>query len=433
MSNTSLEGSGGVVVDAHNRSAAAGESDVIRFTGDRKTLAGLIVRNALLTLVTFGIFRFWARTRLRQFYWNHTSLLGDRFEYTGRGGELFVGFLIVMVLLVPLTIIYQLLELLVVTLVPGSEGVLTAIYLAGIYWLIQFAYFRARRYRLTRTAWRGIHAGQTGSGVAYANRSFVWAIANILTLGLTVPWSHVALQRYEITNAVFGRTPFGYAGQAREVFRWWWPVLLCFVLAGVMWGLLIFANLEDSPDLSMLETIDNPDLEGQILFSFFLFWSVRLAPGLIFVLLAVGFLVRFRLAMVPYLFNVLALAGARFHSRMSKWRVFVYWLVSTVAIVLPFILIFGVLAALSIASPSGGTLMTGFPAFLMFIGFILAFLFVPNLAVHLLFLVPFVRHVVATLTVEDAREIETIVQGVRDDPRFGEGLADAMSIDVGAI
>ena len=118
---------------------------------------------------------------------------------------------------------------------------------------------------------------------------------------------------------------------------------------------------------------------------------------------------------------------------MNKWRVFAYWLVLMVAIVMPFILIFGVLIALAIDSASGGTLLTGFPAFLMFIGFVLAFLFIPNLAVHLLFLVPFVRHVVDTLSVENAEEIETIVQGVRDDPRFGEGLADAMSIDVGAI
>lgn len=433
MSDTTSEGPRGPILDDHGVSSVLGARDVIGFSGNRKPLAGLIVRNTLLTLITFGIYRFWARTRIRQFYWNRTSLLNDRFEYTGRGGELFVGFLIVMVLLVPLTIIYQLLELLVITLVPGSEGVLTALYLAGIFWLIQFAYFRARRYRLTRTAWRGIHAGQTGSGVAYATRSFGWALANILTLGITVPWAHVALQRYEITNAIFGRTNFGYAGQAREVFRWWWPVLLCFFLAGVSWAALIFTNLENSPDISQLETIEDPELEGQILFSFFLFWGIRLLPGLVFALLAVGFLVRFRLAMVQYLFNVLSLAGARFHSRMNKWRVFIYWLVSMVAIVIPFVLTFGVLIALAIESPTGGTLLTGFPAFLLFIGFVLAFLFVPNLAVHLLFLVPFIRHVVETLSVENAAEIETIVQGVRDDPRFGEGLADAMSIDVGAI
>ncbi len=44
-----------------------------------------------------GIWRFWGKTRMRRYLWSHTSLSGDRFEYTGTGGELFVGFIIVMI------------------------------------------------------------------------------------------------------------------------------------------------------------------------------------------------------------------------------------------------------------------------------------------------------------------------------------------------
>ena len=61
------------------------------------------------------------------------------------------------------------------------------------------------------------------------------------------------------------------------------------------------------------------------------------------------------------------------------------------------------------------------------------FFCLPQLMVHLLFYVPLIRHISETLTIENAEEVETIVQGVRDDPRFGEGPVDAFSFDVRAI
>ena len=36
---------------------------------------------------------------MRRYLWNHFSLLGDRFEYRGRGRELFIGFLLVLLML----------------------------------------------------------------------------------------------------------------------------------------------------------------------------------------------------------------------------------------------------------------------------------------------------------------------------------------------
>ena len=49
--------------------------------------------NVLLKWVTLNIYHFWGKTRLREYLWSHQSFEGDRFEYTGRGKELFFGFL----------------------------------------------------------------------------------------------------------------------------------------------------------------------------------------------------------------------------------------------------------------------------------------------------------------------------------------------------
>lgn len=69
----------------------------VGFDGRRGELAMLLVRNLLLSLATLGIYRFWAKTRVRGFVWRHVKLLGEPLEYLGSGTELLVGFLIVLV------------------------------------------------------------------------------------------------------------------------------------------------------------------------------------------------------------------------------------------------------------------------------------------------------------------------------------------------
>ena len=83
---------------------------IVGFWGRRGALFGILMMNTLLGFLTLGIYRFWARTRLRQFFWNSIEIDGDVLEYTGRGLELFIGFLIVVAVLVPLAIGYQLLS-----------------------------------------------------------------------------------------------------------------------------------------------------------------------------------------------------------------------------------------------------------------------------------------------------------------------------------
>lgn len=74
--------------------AAVEERAPLSFVGDMGPLFGLVIVNALLSIVTLGIYRFWARTRVRRYLWRNMQLLGEPFEYSGVGSELFVGFLI---------------------------------------------------------------------------------------------------------------------------------------------------------------------------------------------------------------------------------------------------------------------------------------------------------------------------------------------------
>jgi len=63
----------------------------LRYRGTGGSLFGLVILNAILTIVTIGIYSFWAKNRVREFHYGHTELDGDPFAYHGTGGELFSG------------------------------------------------------------------------------------------------------------------------------------------------------------------------------------------------------------------------------------------------------------------------------------------------------------------------------------------------------
>src|SRR6056297_1995799 len=69
------------------------------YAGQRKPLFNIVVVTALLSMLTFGIYRFWAKTRVRRYIWSSISDGRDSFEYTGTGLEKLLGFLVAIVVL----------------------------------------------------------------------------------------------------------------------------------------------------------------------------------------------------------------------------------------------------------------------------------------------------------------------------------------------
>src|ERR1700761_78509 len=73
-----------------------GQRPLLTYDGNVGELYGIFLKNLLLTIVTVGIYRFWATTAMRRYVWSHMRFQDERFEYTGTGGELFKGFLLAM-------------------------------------------------------------------------------------------------------------------------------------------------------------------------------------------------------------------------------------------------------------------------------------------------------------------------------------------------
>src|SRR5688572_17670163 len=144
-------------------------------------------------------------------------------EYIGRAKEMLFGFLVATAILGPIFLVYFLLGLEMERFKEfGSLPLYLFLFAFG-----QFAVYRARRYRLTRTVWRGVRFWMTGSGWSYAGRSIAWGLLLLPTLGFAYPWRLAALERYKLRHTHYGSLPGRFEGTGSRLFqRIWWVWLL---------------------------------------------------------------------------------------------------------------------------------------------------------------------------------------------------------------
>ena len=201
----------------------------VAFTGVRGDFRRLIMRGALLELVTLGFYRFWLATDMRRHFWSHTSVEGDAPEYTGTAKELLIGFLFALAIMVPIYLAYFF-----IGLEAERFQAFASIPLILFFFLFfQFAMYRARRYRLSRTVWRGVRFWMRGSGWSYAWRVGLWTLLVVVTIGLALPWYQAALERFKMRHSFYGDLPGRFDGTGGALFKqvWWlWFVTLLVTL-----------------------------------------------------------------------------------------------------------------------------------------------------------------------------------------------------------
>lgn len=220
--------------------APAPPAGAVRFLGKEAAYWRLRIKGAALLVVTLGIYRFWFATDVRRYLWSSTEIGGDSFEYTGLATELLGGFLVALAILAPLyTAIAGM------ALAFDAEQGSTAIMLFLLIVLLgQFALYRARRYRLTRTVLRGVRFGQHGSAWRYAFYALFWWSLAIVTLGLAYPWTQARLQRYKMRYTSYGNLQGKFAGSGMALFLRGLPIWLA-IVGPVLFAFLALAALVD--------------------------------------------------------------------------------------------------------------------------------------------------------------------------------------------
>jgi uncharacterized membrane protein YjgN (DUF898 family) len=216
------------VIMAPPFAAPAPAESRVAYAGDRPAYRRLVMRGAFLELVTAGFYRFWLATDMRRHLWSRTSVDGDAPEYIGTAKQLLVGFLVAMAILVPIYVGYFLLGLEAERLQMFASIPLLLFY----YVFIQFAIYRSRRYRLTRTVWRGVRFSMTGSGLNYAWRVGLWTVLVFVSLGFALPWRQAALERFKMRYTSYGNLEGRFEGTGAGLFKQGWWLWL------VGWGLV---------------------------------------------------------------------------------------------------------------------------------------------------------------------------------------------------
>jgi uncharacterized membrane protein YjgN (DUF898 family) len=179
------------------------------FEGNWREFAPIAVTNMMLNIVSLGFYRFWATTRERQYFWSKTRFIDDRFEWTGKGIELFFGFLIALAIFgLPFFVLSLVLNGLIFQNQQGIAGALILIIYALLTYLAGVAIFRGLRYRLSRTYWHGIHGGTDDAGFGYG-WAWIWkSVVAYLCLALLFPWSMTSLWKDRWEKMSFGPHKF---------------------------------------------------------------------------------------------------------------------------------------------------------------------------------------------------------------------------------
>ncbi len=222
-------------------------------------LLPVVLINTLLNILTLTFYRFWAKTRVRRMLWAGTRVEGDRLEYTGTGKELLIGFLIVvLVVLVPLAAINILVEIYIGQEDPIlASAILSPLYLVFLY-LFGVAVYRAQRYRLSRTRWRGIRPALPGSSWTYGFLHAAIYLLNGITLGWSYPWGRMRLYRRIMSETEFGDRAFTCEGSAEALyprFALCWFLSIPAVVLVFLFVVLISASAGVAADGDWMEKI----------------------------------------------------------------------------------------------------------------------------------------------------------------------------------
>ncbi|MBI2347986.1 MAG: DUF898 domain-containing protein, partial [Deltaproteobacteria bacterium] len=215
----------------------AGADEARRFTfhGSGGTLLGIHTVNVLLTIVTLGIYSFWARVRMRGYLLSQTEFEGDRFAYHGTGRELFNGSLKAgLIFGLPLALLNAVPELL-----DAGNAVKTAaaLLIYGLFMVfLPFAMVGSRRYRLSRTSWRSIRFSFRGRVLDFIKLFIGGSLLSLVTLGVYYPIFEVRRYAFMISHSYFGNEKFEFDGQGRDLL---WSYLaavpLSLLTLGIYW------------------------------------------------------------------------------------------------------------------------------------------------------------------------------------------------------
>ena len=400
------------------------------FSGSRGRIVYRLLVNLVLTILTLGLYGFWAKTNIRAFYVNNTALADTAFAFQGRGSQLLGGSIIVGVLLsVILSVIY-----LWETLKPEDAVLLQILTVVGFLFLIPLSRAMRWRYLLGRTEWRAIrfHFPRQGdsmifSGIGYALGVTALRLLSILTMGLTLPYLHHFRYSYLINRSGFGNLPARFIGKRSQLMRLWmlpWlSGMMCLAAAAIVGALILFAFPKGRLDFLPAFLADYQQATVDLL--------ATIPPLAIVGLFGVSALITYalytsyKIRMLEHFVNKSFFEESFFTCKIPVGDllgiIFTYHILlwGSFALFVVFFFTTGD-AATAIAGEFSALFWLGGAASLV--------IFLRYLVYHTHFLIPALECLTAAIKVRNADKLEEAMQSRQKGGALGEGLAEALGV-----
>lgn len=205
----------------------------LRFHGNGSSLFGIFVINVLFTLLTLGVYYFWGKAKIRRYMHSQTELHNSRFSNHTTGGELCVGWIKAIIIIVTIVLISEIPSFLWEDMT--HEWITTlAFYGLLLFVFLPLAIVGSLRFRLSRTSYQGIRFSFRGNSKTFFKIYYIGLLKTIFTLGLYYPYFETEIRQF-LTNGVrFGTGHFEFAGTGRALF---WHFVLNLLLTPFTLGL----------------------------------------------------------------------------------------------------------------------------------------------------------------------------------------------------
>jgi len=385
------------------------------YAGSKGRLFRLATWTSLLTVVTLGFYRFWMKTRLRRYYWSAIRPGGQPLEYVGQPLEKLLGFLIAVAFLAfYIGIVNLILMFLSFSLFQGNF-VAYVLSFIGVIPILFFARYRARRYILARTRWRGLRFGLEQGAWGYSWRAIVHWLITICSVGLLWPRMTFWLEKYRTDRTFFGTESFEQGGNWKMLYRPYLPFLTGMIIIAMA---AVFAFQENIT-------------------------AVLVAAGFGITISSYG-LAHYNVHSFRKLTNTKSLGSIGFVARPRPWRVVRIYCFGYALVCLGLMLLMGIIFGVAIALITSTFGLGDFDIELLNFGPDLPFWASTVLAAVLYFSIflgwgvlrqvfvtlPLARHYSETLEITGASGFASIGQRARDEFTEAEGFAEAL--DVGA-
>ena len=220
--------------------ASASSADETTYTVEFTASAGEYFRiwivNLALTILTLGIYSAWAKVRKKRYFYGHTLIDGDSFDYRANPLSILKGRIIAVVLFAAYTFGGK--------ISPVLGGIAALVLLFAMPWLI----VRSLAFNAHNSAYRNIRFNFRGAYGEPLKLIIGGGLLVIISLGIGYPYLKARLVRFAARNHDYGTTSFelrDIVGSFYRVYLWALGlVILGFVVLGmVAGGLGAFKNM----------------------------------------------------------------------------------------------------------------------------------------------------------------------------------------------